>query len=87
MAKNSNRVSSYFGENVFDIEKMKQLLPQKTYQKVLNIIHKGEKLDRETANIIALAMKDWALTKGCTHYTHWFQPLTGFRSEEHTSEL
>ncbi|MBS4029124.1 MAG: glutamine synthetase III, partial [Ignavibacteriales bacterium] len=85
MNKSEKPVSSYFGENVFDLPKMQQLLPSKSYEKILDIVQRGKKLDLETASIVAIAMKDWAITKGCTHYTHWFQPLTGFTAEKHDS--
>jgi glutamine synthetase len=85
MSKPAKPVSSYFGENIFDLSKMQQMLPKNAYEKILSVINKSEKLDRDTANIVAIAMKDWAITKGCTHYTHWFQPLTGFTAEKHDS--
>jgi glutamine synthetase len=64
---------------------MHQFLPKNSYDKIVNVIHRGEKLDKDTANIVAIAMKDWAISKGCTHYTHWFQPLTGYTAEKHDS--
>lgn len=85
MSKQAKPVSAYFGENIFDLTKMQQMLPKNAYEKILNVINKSDKLDRDTANIVAIAMKDWAMTKGCTHYTHWFQPLTGFTAEKHDS--
>jgi glutamine synthetase len=85
MSKNVKPVSSYFGENIFDLAKMQQMLPKNAYEKILNVISKSEKLDKDTANIVAIAIKDWAIAKGCTHYTHWFQPLTGFTAEKHDS--
>lgn len=85
MSKPAKPVSTYFGENIFDLTKMQQMLPKSAYEKILNVINKSEKLDRDTANIVAIAMKDWAISKGCTHYTHWFQPLTGFTAEKHDS--
>jgi glutamine synthetase len=85
MNKSAKPVSSYFGENIFDLTKMQQMLPKNAYEKILNVISKSEKLDPDTANIVAIAMKDWAISKGCTHYTHWFQPLTGFTAEKHDS--
>lgn len=87
MTKTAKPVSSYFGENIFDLPKMQQMLPKNAYDKILNVISKGEKLDKDTANIVAIAIKDWAIAKGCTHYTHWFQPLTGFTAEKHDSFL
>jgi glutamine synthetase len=85
MSKTAKLVSTYFGENIFDLAKMQQMLPKNAYEKIVNVISKSEKLDRDTANIVAIAMKDWAIAKGCTHYTHWFQPLTGFTAEKHDS--
>ena len=85
MSKPAKPVSTYFGENIFDLVKMQQMLPKSAYEKILNVINKSEKLDRDTANIVAIAMKDWSIAKGCTHYTHWFQPLTGFTAEKHDS--
>ena len=85
MAKTVKLVSSYFGDNLFTLERMKQMLPDASFKKVQNVIQKEEKLDRDTANVVAIAMKDWAITKGCTHYTHWFQPMTGFTAEKHDS--
>lgn len=85
MSRPVKPVSSYFGENIFDLPKMHQMLPKNAYDKMLNVIQRGEKLDKDTANIVAIAMKDWAMSKGCTHYTHWFQPLTGYTAEKHDS--
>lgn len=87
MTKTAKPVSSYFGENIFDLPKMQQMLPRNAYEKILSVINRGEKLDKDTANIVAIAIKDWAIAKGCTHYTHWFQPLTGFTAEKHDSFL
>jgi len=87
MTKPVKPVSSYFGENIFDLAKMQQMLPKNAYEKILNVIHKGDKLDRDTANVIAIAVKDWAIAKGCTHYSHWFQPLTGYTAEKHDTFL
>ncbi|MEW6060544.1 MAG: glutamine synthetase III [Bacteroidota bacterium] len=87
MTKTAKPVSSYFGDNIFDLPKMQQMLPKNAYEKILSVINKGEKLDKDTANIVAIAIKDWAISKGCTHYTHWFQPLTGFTAEKHDSFL
>ena len=83
--KNTPRVSSYFGENNFDMEKMAGALPGHVYGRLSQLVEKGGTLDQETANIVAVAMKDWAMTKGCTHYTHWFQPMTGSTAEKHDS--
>ncbi|MHB1049735.1 MAG: glutamine synthetase III family protein [Bacteroidota bacterium] len=85
MSRSVKPVSSYFGENIFDLPKMHQMLPKNAYDKIVNVIQRGDKLDKDTANIVAIAMKDWAMSKGCTHYTHWFQPLTGYTAEKHDS--
>jgi glutamine synthetase len=85
MSRPVKPVSSYFGENIFDLPKMQQMLPKNAYDKIVNVIQRGDRLDKDTANIVAIAMKDWAMSKGCTHYTHWFQPLTGYTAEKHDS--
>ncbi|MEM9681296.1 MAG: glutamine synthetase III, partial [Bacteroidota bacterium] len=72
-----DRRSSIFGANVFNESAMRQHLSKNAYQSVLLAIEKGSKIDRVIADHIATGMKDWALSKGATHYTHWFQPLTG----------
>ena len=87
MESNGKLISSYFGENTFSIEKMKETLSKDVFQKVLNVIEKGEKLDLETANAVAAAMEKWAIEKGCTHYAHWFQPMTGQTAEKHDTFL
>ena len=78
-------VSAIFGENVFNETVMKARLPKETYKQLMRTIEGGEKLDPSVANIVANAMKDWALEKGATHFTHWFQPLTGVTAEKHDS--
>jgi len=77
------RRSSLFGQNVFNETAMKQSLTINAYKSVMNAIDKGTKIDRGIADQIASAMKDWAINKGVTHYTHWFQPLTGATAEKH----
>lgn len=77
------RVSEYFGENTFHIGVMREYLPEVAYKMVKSAIENGTKVSRSTADQIASAMKDWAITKGATHYTHWFQPLTGTTAEKH----
>jgi glutamine synthetase len=76
-----------FGENIFSLEQMAQHLPAGTYRKLLTAIQNHCPITRETADIIAEAMKQWALNKGATHYTHWFQPLTGCTAEKHQTFL
>jgi glutamine synthetase len=79
----SPKISDYFGSNVFDKKKMKEYLSSEAYQGIVNSIEKGEPIPRDLAEQIASAMKAWALGKGATHYTHWFQPLTGTTAEKH----
>ncbi len=74
-----------FRENVFAIDTMKNFLDSKSLRSIEDAIHKGKKIDRETAGAIAAGMKSWAASKGATHYTHWFQPLTGATAEKHDS--
>ena len=85
MTNKARLVSSYFGENVFSLDKMLAAIPKKIGEKLNDIIHQNAKLDKEVADSVALAMKEWAISKGCTHYTHWFQPMTGFTAEKHDS--
>ena len=79
------QVSEIFGENVFNETVMKARLPKETYKQLMKTIQGGEKLDASVATVVANAMKDWAVEKGATHYTHWFQPLTGITAEKHDS--
>ncbi len=81
----SSRISEFFGSNVFDKKKMKGYLSKLTYEKLISTIERGELINQEDANQIATAMKIWAMEKGATHYTHWFQPLTGSTAEKHDS--
>lgn len=75
--------SSLFGRNVFNKYAMQQYLTRTAYESVMNAIEKGTKIDRKIADQVAVSMKDWAISKGATHYTHWFQPLTGATAEKH----
>jgi glutamine synthetase len=79
------KVSDYFGCNVFGPETMKLLLPKDTNRRLQDAIHHGKKLDPEVADSVASAMKNWAISKGATHYCHWFQPMTGVTAEKHDS--
>ena len=79
------KVSDYFGCNVFGPETMKLLLPKDTYRKVQDCINNNKRFDLEVANTVASAMKTWAMSKGATHYCHWFQPMTGATAEKHDS--
>ena len=78
-------VPEIFGMNVFNDAMMREHLPKKVYEELKNTIERGEMLNSEIADIIANAMKDWAIERGATHYTHWFQPLTGITAEKHDS--
>ncbi|ESU22724.1 glutamate--ammonia ligase [Flavobacterium enshiense DK69] len=79
----SERKSEIFGSNVFNDKSMRQFLTPEAYKAVKNAIENGIKIDRKIAEYIAMGMKEWALSKGVTHYTHWFQPLTGTTAEKH----
>ena len=79
------KVSEFFGCKVFDDRVMKANLPAKVYQSLRKTIDERAKLDIGVANAVAAAMKDWAVANGATHYTHWFQPLTGITAEKHDS--
>lgn len=78
-------VEKIFGENVFTLGTMRQRLPKKVYFEVKRVMDQGGELSLATADLVAKAMKDWAVEKGATHYTHWFQPLTGITAEKHDS--
>lgn len=78
-------IPEYFGSMVFNDRVMKKRLPEDVYLKINEAILNGNRLNIETANVIAKAMKDWAVEKGATHYTHWFQPMTGITAEKHES--
>ena len=80
-------VSDIYGSMVFNEHVMKERLPSATYKSLLKTIKEGKPLDLEVANVVAHAMKEWAIEKGATHYTHWFQPLSGITSEKHDSFL
>ena len=77
------KLSDLFGMNVFHAEMMREYLPSDTYKSMMASMHHGVRLDRKNADQVASAMKDWAISKGATHYTHWFQPLTGSTAEKH----
>jgi len=78
-----DKKSIIFGSNVFNDKAMRQFLTSEAYQAVKNAVQHGTKIDRKLADYIAMGMKEWALSKGVTHYTHWFQPLTGTTAEKH----
>ena len=79
------RVSEIFGSMVFNDSVMRERLPKETYKALQKTIKDGKHLELSLANIVATAMKDWAIEKGATHYTHWFQPMTGITAEKHDS--
>ncbi len=81
--KELSKRSSLFGENVFNKDTMRQYLTKDAFKGVMNAIDHGSKIDRKIADQVSSSMKDWALSKGTTHYTHWFQPLTGGTAEKH----
>ena len=78
-------VTEIFGSNVFNDAAMRERLPKDTYKALQKTIKDGQKLDLQVATVVANAMKDWAIEKGATHYTHWFQPMTGITAEKHDS--
>ena len=79
------KLSELFCQNVFSEETMREYLTKEAFNSIQNAIKRGTKIQRDVADQIAVAMKDWALSKGVTHYTHWFQPLTGSTAEKHDS--
>ncbi|MBA4027876.1 MAG: glutamine synthetase type III [Planctomyces sp.] len=81
------RLEELFGADVFSERVMRERLPKDVFQRLGRTIKNGEKLDPQLADIVASAMKDWAIERGATHYTHWFQPLTGLTAEKHDSFL
>jgi glutamine synthetase len=81
----SAKISDFFGENVFNQKRMRKYLTEDAYNCVQAVIIEGKRIERKVADQIASSMRDWALSKGATHYTHWFQPLTGATAEKHDS--
>src|SRR5690625_3217065 len=79
----NERRSEIFGRNVFNETAMRQYLTQDSFRSVMDAIEKGSKIDRNLADHISTGMKEWAISRGATHYTHWFQPLTGSTAEKH----
>ena len=82
-----SHVSEIYGSMMFNEHTMQERLPSATYKQLMRTIKDGEPLNLEVANVVAHAMKEWAIEKGATHYTHWFQPLTGITSEKHDAFL
>ena len=79
----SDKITEIFGSNVFSTSVMQERLPKKVFAEVMDVMEHGGNISIATADIVANAMKDWAVEKGATHYTHWFQPLTGITAEKH----
>ena len=82
-----SKVTDLYGSMVFNEHVMRERLPKATYKQLMKTIKEGAPLDEDVANVVAHAMKEWAIEKGATHYTHWFQPLTGITSEKHDLPL
>ena len=80
-----NKIPEIFGENVFNENIMRDKLPKEVFKKLMKTIELGAMLDVSISNVVANAMKDWAVERGATHYTHWFQPMTGLTAEKHDS--
>ena len=78
-------VEEIFGQNVFTIATMRERLPKSVFKEVINVIENGGELSKGSADVVANEMKSWAMERGATHYTHWFQPLTGITAEKHDS--
>ena len=78
-------IEELFGKNVFTVGKMRERLPRAVFKEVMKVMEEGGELSRTSADVVAKAMKDWAVENGATHYTHWFQPLTGITAEKHDS--
>ena len=83
----NNVLEQVYGKNVFNDEVMQAKLPKDVYKSWKKTLENGEDLDVDIANVVAHAMKEWALKHGATHYTHWFQPMTGVTAEKHDSFL
>jgi glutamine synthetase len=81
------RTSEYFGINTFGARQMREKLPKELYAKLLSSVRQGKKLDRDIAPTVAQVIKDWAVSRGVTHFTHWFQPQTGLTAEKHDAFL
>ncbi len=87
MRSERSRLSAEFGEHTFDFEEMRELLPREFFDKLLFAIRNHRPISRDTADVVAQAMRDWAISRGATHFTHWFQPLTGLTAEKHDAFL
>src|SRR5688572_2866102 len=76
-------ISEYFGSLTFGLAQMREKIPREAYQGLLRTLDHGKKLTKETADAVASAVKEWSVSKGVTHYCHWFQPMTGLTAEKH----
>ena len=76
-------ISDYFGESTFGIAKMSERLPGDAYDDLIRTLDQGRKLNKRTADAVAQVLKEWAVSKGATHFCHWFQPMTGLTAEKH----
>ena len=85
MIPGAAKITAIFGENVFTLKTAREFLSDEAYKSLLASIRNGKKIDRLVANQIASGMRQWAESKGVTHFTHWFQPLTGTTAEKHDS--
>ncbi|MDG2209423.1 MAG: glutamine synthetase III, partial [Flavobacteriales bacterium] len=81
----ANKISQYYGENVFSLHTMREYLTDEACDGILNAMENHTPISRSIADQVASAMKEWAISRGATHYTHWFQPLTGATAEKHDS--
>ena len=84
---NDVKLSEIFGQNVFDDQLMRERLPKATYKRLRKTIDEKLPLEPAVADVVANAMKDWAIERGATHFTHWFQPMNGRTAEKHDSFL
>ncbi len=87
MNNSAKRLDTHFGADVFSEKAMRSRLPKDVFKRLMETIKRGARLDQELADVVAAAMKDWAIENGATHYTHWFQPLTGLTAEKHDSMI
>lgn len=81
----NEKISDYFGKRVFNMNRMREHVSEQAMKALTDAMNSGTRIPRSLADQVALAMKDWALSNGATHYTHWFQPLTGSTAEKHDS--
>src|SRR5437868_4600857 len=81
------KVSEYFGINTLGVRQMRDKLPREVYTKILGEVRQGKKLDVDVAGRVAQVIRDWAIGRGATHFTHWFQPQTGLTAEKHDAFL